>query len=121
MKKWLVLLIIGTSLILAACGSEQTYETIDISEVETYQGQGSIVVDVREPNEYSAGHIPGAMNKPLSEISTGDYEGLDSSETYVIICQSGNRSQQASEVLNKEGFTLVNVDQGMSSWSGELE
>lgn len=122
MKKWMIALIGIVLLFLSACSEEQTsYETIDISEVESYQQDGYVVMDVREASEYDAGHIPGAINKPLSEISSGNFEGLDAEQSYVVICQSGNRSQQASDVLIGEGYTFVNVDQGMSSWTGEVE
>lgn len=121
MKK-LAILIGVVSLLLAACSSEGTvYETIDISEVTEYQEQGALVIDVRETNEYDAGHIPGAMNKPLSEISAGNLEGLDPNQEYVVVCQSGNRSQQASDLLAEEGYEVINVKQGMSSWTGTVE
>lgn len=121
MKKWMMLL--GMALLfLGACSNEEeTYPTIDISEIESYQEEGYIVVDVREVNEYDAGHIPGAMNKPLSELSANNLEGLDPSQQYVIVCQSGNRSQQASDILSKVDYKIVNVDQGMSSWTGAVE
>lgn len=121
MKKWMFL--IGLILLfLGACSTEeQAYSTIDISEIESYQEDGYLVVDVREVNEYDAGHIPGAMNKPLSELSAGDMDGLDPSQPYVIVCQSGNRSQQASDILAKADYSIVNVKQGMSSWTGPVE
>lgn len=121
MKK-LAILIGVVSLLLAACSSDgAVYETIDISEVTQYQEQGALVIDVRETNEYDAGHIPGAMNKPLSEISARNLEGLDPNQEYVVVCQSGNRSQQASDLLAEEGYEVINVKQGMSSWTGTVE
>jgi len=109
-------------LILAACSNEEAaYETVDISEVTQYQEQGALVIDVRETNEYVAGHIPGAMNKPLSELSAGNLEGLDPNQKYVVVCQSGNRSKQASDFLVEKGYEVVNVKQGMSSWTGAVE
>lgn len=121
MKKVFVLVLVLVG-ILAACSSEESnYETIDISDVTKFQEQGTIVVDVREVDEYEAGHIPGAMNKPLSEISAGNYEGLNPEQSYVIVCQSGNRSKQASDILTEEGYQVTNVEQGMSSWTGAVE
>lgn len=76
---------------------------------------------MRETNEYDAGHIPGAMNKPLSEISAGNLEGLDPNQEYVVVCQSGNRSKQASDLLAEDGYAVINVKQGMSSWTGTVE
>lgn len=107
---------------LGACsGEEEAYQTIEISEIESYQEDGYIVVDVREKSEYEAGHIPGAMNKPLSEISSGNLDSFDQSQPYVIVCQSGNRSKQASDILVEADYNIVNVKQGMSSWTGSVE
>ena len=109
-------------IILAACSNGgASYETIALNDVVSQQEQGALVVDVREADEYAAGHIPGAMNKPLSEISAGNYEGLGPEQSYVIVCQSGNRSKQASDILAEEGYQVTNVEQGMSSWTGAVE
>lgn len=120
MKKLVVVVILMMA--LAACSNDEaSYETIALNDVISQQEQGALVIDVREMDEYAAGHIPGAMNKPLSEISEGNYEGLDPEQDYVIVCQSGNRSKQASEILAEEGYRVTNVEQGMSSWTGAVE
>lgn len=120
MKKLLGLLVIFM-LVLTACGSEESYETIDIDDVQTKMDEGYKVLDVREPSEFEAGHIPGAINKPLSDLQQGNFEGLTTDEKYIVICKSGNRSKQASDILFEEKHTIVNVSQGMSSWTGEIE
>lgn len=120
MKKWIILLTMAM-VFLGACSEEEAYPTIEISEIESYQTDGYLVVDVREKSEYDAGHIPGAMNKPLSEISSGNFDNLDPSQPYVIVCQSGNRSKQASDSLADADYEIVNVKQGMSSWTGPIE
>ena len=114
-------LLLMVMMVLAACGSEESYQTIDIEDVQTKVDEGYTVLDVREVSEFEAGHIPGASNKPLSELQQGNIEGLDSKERYIVICQSGNRSKQASDILSKEKFEIVNVSEGMSSWTGEVE
>ncbi len=122
MKKQIVLLLaVVSALFLAACGQESGYETIQIDEVAAKQEAGYTVLDVREPSEYDQGHIPGAENKSLTVIKTGDFDGLNKDEKYVVICQSGNRSAQASELLLEEGYDFVNVEQGMGSWEGAVE
>lgn len=107
--------------VLSACGSEETYQTIDIEDIPTKVDDGYTVLDVRETTEFEAGHIPGASNKPLSELQQGNLEGVDSKEKYIVICQSGNRSKQASDILAKEDIQIVNVSEGMSSWTGKVE
>ncbi|MDX1807735.1 MAG: rhodanese-like domain-containing protein [Paenisporosarcina sp.] len=120
MKKILGIVAILT-LFLAACGSENSYETIEIDTIPQKIEEGYQVLDVREPSEYDMGHIVGAENKPLSELKAGNFDGLNAKEKYVVICQSGNRSREASTILNEEKYSILNVSKGMSSWTGEIE
>ena len=122
MKKWLLAVIAISILALAACSNDSaSYETIDIDEVETKMNEGFIVLDVREPDEFVEGHIPAAQNKPLSALQQDDFSDLSKEEKYIVICRSGNRSQTASEILVNEGYEVVNVSAGMSSWTGAIE
>lgn len=80
-----------------------------------------VFIDVREPNEYEAGHVPGIKNLPLSVLSE-DTADFSKSAEVIIICRSGNRSMQAAEKLQGYGFSkLVNVQGGMNDWNGEIE
>lgn len=110
-------------LLLVACtaGNADGYETTDIDNVQQLQDDGMIVLDIREVEEFAEGHIIGAVNLPLSELKDGNFAGLDNDDSYVVICRSGNRSIEASDILFKEGFDVVNVSAGMSSWTGEIE
>lgn len=122
MKKWLLAVIAISILALAACSNDSaSYETIDIDEVETKMDEGFVVLDVREPDEFATGHIPSAQNKPLSVLQQDDFSELSKEEKYIVICRSGNRSQTASEILVNEGYEVVNVSAGMSSWTGAVE
>lgn len=120
MKKVFFLIVLAITF-LTACSNNASYDTIQIDEVSLKQADGFIVLDVREIHEYETGHIIGAKNKPLSLLQNGDFEGLNKKEKYIVICRTGNRSQQASELLLKEGYNFVNVAQGMSSWKGVVE
>jgi len=73
------------------------------------------VVDVREPDEYIAGHISGAIHIPLSTIPVRLGE-LDKSQTHYLICEAGGRSAQAGMFLEVQGFDVVNIAGG----TGEL-
>ena len=122
MKKWLLAFIAVSILALAACSNDSaSYETIDIDEVETKMNEGFVVLDVRELDEFAEGHIPAAQNKPLSVLQQDDLSELSKEEKYIVICRSGNRSQTASEILVNEGYEVVNVASGMSSWTGAIE
>jgi rhodanese-related sulfurtransferase len=84
-------------------------------------GGNLTVLDVREPAEYSFGHIPGAKSIPLGELENRADELDKESEVYVV-CRTGNRSDLASKQLTEKGFKNVkNVVQGMVEWSGLVE
>ena len=122
MKNWLLAVLAASILALAACSNDSaSYETIDIDKVETKMNEGFVVLDVREQDEFAQGHIPAAQNKPLSVLQQNDFSELSKEEKYIVICRSGNRSQSASEILVNEGYEVVNVSAGMSSWTGTIE
>lgn len=84
-------------------------------------GENITVLDVREPAEYSFGHIPGAKSIPLGELENRSNELDEDNEIYVV-CRTGNRSDLASKQLADKGFENVkNVVQGMVEWSGPIE
>lgn len=75
-------------------------------------------VDVRTPGEFQGNHIREFKNIPLQQLAQKAEKELSKEKEVVVICQSGMRSQQASKVLKKIGFTKVtNVKGGMSAWS----
>lgn len=118
------MLLISAVVILSACSNSNedasAYKTDSLENLQQLLDDGYTLVDVREINEFEAGHIENAINVPLSAIQNGDYASLSKVEKYVLICRSGNRSAQASDILAKEGFTIVNLEQGMSSWTGDI-
>ena len=78
------------------------------------------IVDVRETDEYARGHIPGAVNFPLSDLGS-DFTKLDKNTDYYLVCQSGGRSAMAAEFLSDQGFNVTTVMGGTGSWMGPLE
>ena len=74
-----------------------------------------ILLDVREDDEFKAGHIPGAEWIPLGQLSSRLGE-LPKDKTIVAVCRSGNRSGQATELLRQNGFDAHNMQGGMNSW-----
>lgn len=79
------------------------------------QKKNITILDVREVDEFQAGHIEGALNAPLSTLENG-YEQLDASKRYYVICQGGMRSERACQFLETKGFDVVNVEGGMNQW-----
>ncbi|KHD46344.1 rhodanese-like domain-containing protein [Streptococcus hongkongensis] len=79
------------------------------------------LIDVRESFEYEAGHVPSAVNMPLSDFEES-YQTLDKNKSYHIICHSGGRSAQACAYLSNQGFEdVTNVEGGTSAWTGKLD
>lgn len=74
-----------------------------------------LVLDVRQPDEYRAGHIRGAQLIPLSELQQRVGE-LPRDRKIVCVCRSGNRSSNATRLLAPLGFDVVNMDGGMIAW-----
>lgn len=88
---------------------------IDVDQLAGVMPSGPNVIDVREPDEYVAGHVPGAVLVPLATVP--DSLGLFSAEgpTY-LICLSGARSMRAAEYAAEAGFEVVNVAGGTKAW-----
>jgi rhodanese-related sulfurtransferase len=78
--------------------------------------EDALVVDVREPGEYGAGHILGARNVPLSRID-GTPVAKNKDKPVIVYCDSGNRSAKAAAALRRQGFArVVNLAGGLGAW-----
>lgn len=78
---------------------------------------GSILVDVREREEFTSGHIAGAVNEPLSTIPK---TALPKNAPLFLYCLRGSRSRKAVGILKKMGYTKVKSIGGINSFKGEL-
>jgi rhodanese-related sulfurtransferase len=91
------------------------YKDISPQEAQTMQ-QNTLLVDVREPEEFAQVRIAGARLIPLSEFA-GRYPELPQDQPVVLYCRSGNRSAQAAEWLSSRGYThLLNLNGGILAW-----
>lgn len=90
---------------------------IDVHELARRREQGGAVLDVRQPDEFEDGHVPGAVLIPLDQLGDrldevpGDEDGSLS-----VICRTGARSRVASEFLRDHGIESSNVDGGTLAW-----
>jgi rhodanese-related sulfurtransferase len=75
-----------------------------------------LLVDVREPDEWTAGHAPGAMHIPLGQLGARYTEIPQDARVY-LICRAGSRSNQAALALAGAGWDVVNVSDGMTGWA----
>jgi len=81
---------------------------------------GAKVVDVRTPQEFASGHVPGAINIPYEEIGKRAAEIGPASTPVVLYCRSGRRSAIAAETLQKAGYTKLYDMQVVTAWPGAL-
>lgn len=86
---------------------------MDISALST---QDLPILDVREDDEWAAGHAPGALHIPLGQLGARLGE-LDPRQPLAVVCRSGNRSSRAVAALTAAGLTAHNVDGGMTAWA----
>jgi rhodanese-related sulfurtransferase len=75
----------------------------------------SVLLDVREADEWQAGHAPGATWVPLGQLESARFR-LPMNRRIVCICRSGNRSKTATTQLVQWGFDAVNLSGGMKEW-----
>ncbi|BBL71617.1 rhodanese-like domain-containing protein [Methylogaea oryzae] len=89
-----------------------------LSTVTLMNQEDTLVLDVREPDEYAKGHIDGARLMTLGRVAERAHE-LEShkNKPIVVVCQSGTRSPEACKILMKQGFNQVhNLAGGMMEW-----
>jgi len=77
---------------------------------------GGWLLDVREPYEWAAGHVPTATHIPVGELG-GRTSEIPADDTIYVICRSGNRSAYVAAALIQAGWQAVNVGGGMQDWA----
>jgi rhodanese-related sulfurtransferase len=97
-------------------------ETEEVMEIYQTKPANVILLDVREPHEYNAGHIPGIKLLPTSQFIERYEQELDKDKEYVVVCRSGNRSHMVCKFLQEMGYKkCANYAQGMLDWPGPFE
>ncbi len=98
---------------------DAAYDNLTIEEYAERFADGSeahTLVDVRTASEFSGGHLPGAINVPLSEISRRT-DDIPTDKPVVVVCATGNRSKSGASKLTKAGFeTVYNLKGGTMTW-----
>lgn len=77
---------------------------------------GALLLDVREDDEWAAGHVAGAMHVPLGQLAERADE-VPEHRQVVVVCRAGGRSARATEFLAASGFNAVNLAGGMRAWA----
>lgn len=88
---------------------------IGVDDLEALLASGCVLVDVREDDEFEAGHIPGARHLPLAEVPERQGE-IPAAGTVYVVCAVGGRSARAVEYLRAKGIDAVNVAGGTQGW-----
>jgi rhodanese-related sulfurtransferase len=92
--------------------------TVSVADLDG-QPPGTVLLDVRELEEWAAGHAADAIHVPLSELPAGlvDSGALDGSGRIVVVCRVGARSAQVAAWLADQGHDAVNLAGGMEAWA----
>lgn len=97
---------------------------IDFDQAKTINEQLSEkthIIDVRTNEEFSEGHVPGAINIPLDTLESDFVDSYDRDDIFILYCRSGNRSAQGAKVLEDNGYKVIFNAGGINSYNGELE
>ena len=104
-KRFLAPLVLGSALLVAGCSGSS-------ASLDSEQVASSIIIDVRTPEEFAAGHLDGAINYDVSDGTLNmALSSLDPQAAYIVYCRSGNRSAVAVDIMEDAGFTSL-VDLG---------
>ncbi|MGX7677656.1 rhodanese-like domain-containing protein [Jatrophihabitans sp. DSM 45814] len=88
------------------------------AELTSTPGEGSprnLLLDVREADEWAAGHAPQAVHIPMSELNSRSSE-IPTDQTIICVCHVGGRSAVVADALNRAGWTALNLTGGMNAW-----
>ncbi len=98
----------GTAVTTGSVITPQDYQT-------RFASADHVLVDVRTAEEFATGHIAGAVNIPVDTISTRLAE-IPQDRDVILYCRSGNRSNQAWNILNGEGYSRIYDMGGLGAW-----
>lgn len=87
-----------------------------VTPIEASRLRDAVLVDVREADEFAAGHAPQAIHVALGDLEA-NVDRLAPSRTIVCVCRSGNRSMLAAQYLAANGRDARNLDGGMRAWA----
>jgi len=132
MRRSILLLVTVTMLGLVACGGGNDRATapgvVTVSPAEAADviaahrdDSAFTIVDVRTPEEFTAGHLEGAVDIDIYDAGFDDaVAALDPDGIYVLYCRSGNRSAAAADLMRQLSFTAVyEIDGGIVQWEGD--
>lgn len=106
----------GALSVASQAGLLATSRRGEITQAETIMGGRRTVIDLREPGEWAAGHIPGAVHQPLGQVREA-LAALPRDTPLAVHCQAGTRSAIGASVLEAAGFTdVIDLSAGYAGW-----
>jgi rhodanese-related sulfurtransferase len=90
-------------------------QSVDVADLRAILERAPCLIDVREPEEFAGGHVPGARLVPLATVPAAVPE-LPTDAPIYVICEVGARSAHAATFLTQQGFDAHNVDGGTRAW-----
>lgn len=103
----------------ASASAEQRPQLSPAAFAEAVKQPGTVLIDVRTPAEFAAGHLAGARNIDVeADTFTATIAELDKQESYAVYCRSGRRSADAAKIMSSAGFTtVVDLAGGINAWT----
>jgi rhodanese-related sulfurtransferase len=115
----IVLVVIGAVILAVGAVGYRTFfrgRELPGAEARGLVAAGARLLDVRSPEEFEGGHLPGAVNVPVQELDRRLAEVGATDHDVVVYCRSGHRSARAAQLLRAQGFTKVHDLGAMSAW-----
>ncbi len=116
----LVIIAAGLVIYRAAYSTPAAYPAeISVAQAAEKRDQGAFILDVREPNEWTQFHIPGATLIPLGDLPNRLNE-VPKNREVVVVCRTGHRSAQGRDILRNAGYTRVtSMAGGVTQWQAQ--
>ena len=101
---------------IESVSSEPLIAQTAIADLPAEFGPSTVLLDVRENDEWQRGHAAAAQHIPMGEVPSRVGE-IDRSATLYVVCKAGGRSAKVAQFLARDGFEPINVDGGMLAWA----
>ena len=105
--------------LLFSCSADNRFKSVSVEEFEVLITDTTVQrLDVRTPEEYAEGHIPGSINIDvlIDSFEPKALDALDKERTVALYCRSGRRSKKAASILSHNGFQVVELATGFNGW-----
>ena len=124
LKTWITPLVVAAALLSGCSTSSDAIADVDVAEAQQIVDDGNaVIVDVRTPEEFAAGHLPDAININVESSDFGtEVATLDESAETLVYCRTGSRSGVATDQMAKLGFTdMSDLQGGIEAWAAAGE